>query len=278
MTPAEIAAFGKPDMAEQKLQNILQKQHDNLEARIELIRLYLYRGEFERAKEEAARAKTQWPGEKRFGGLLKCAIRGNTKHKAKARQAPVEDLSRVFTCEKTFSLFKFVFCIVASAVAFSIFYYYMYYLDSGNSSTSGLAKISRMPLNILLLQLAFYAVLLYVLWKGLLNLMKFLFEPELVAVSDSGLMLKSKMLREMLKWEQIRSVQLVEQSQYHKKENMTTYDQWLEVQADREPGVFSPRSFLHRIPRVGLTRFDHLVDLLKDYCPVSAITRNDMAE
>ena len=64
ISAAELTAFGQPELAEQKLQNFIQKQPGDLEAQIELIRLYLYLGEFQQVRKTALGAEVVVPWDK----------------------------------------------------------------------------------------------------------------------------------------------------------------------------------------------------------------------
>ena len=278
LSPSELLAFGQPEVAEQRLQNILQKQHDNLEAQVELIRLYLYLGEFDRAQQEIIQARNRWPAEKRLAGLLRCAERGENKHQRKIRSCRDVTASRFFTGEKFFNLLQFLFSIIFAAGAFALFYYYVYYLDGSNNSRAGLSRVVNMPVNILILQAVFYFVLILILYHGFKNLIYFLFQPHLVAVSPQGLVIKAKCSSLRLTWDQIQSITLVEDSQYHKKENFFTYDYCLDIRPVENRIVWGVKRFLLNIPRSGIGKFRALVTAVREYFPVKEEKRRNGQE
>lgn len=269
LTPAELLAFGQTEPAEQRLQNILHKQPDNLEAQLELIRLYLYQGDYERARQQVEAAKHRWPGEKRLDGFLECARRAERKHRAKSRRAGTSEASPVFTSDKTFYLIRFVFCILVVALAFSVFYYYFYYLDSTSQVGSAAAGLVSRPLPTLVLHGAFYLLLLAIVYLGLRNLVHFLFLPDIVVVKPEGLFLRGKLASLRLPWPEIASATLIERGQWRKKEHHWVYDHWLEIEPSRKPIIFSPKYFLTRIPEASFGKFNGLVDSVKNFTKVA---------
>jgi len=268
LTSAELLAFGQPHTAAQKLQNILQRQPDNLEARLELIRQHLFLGNYEQARQEAQTAKHRWPGEKRLDGFLACAERAERKHLSKSRRTETSGPRKVFTSEKAFHLIRFVFCLLVSALAFAVFFYYFFYLDSSSHVNPRTGRIIIPPLGTLVLYAAFFFILLSILYQGFRNLFHFLFLPDAVAVSQDGLLLKGKFLSVQLSWPEIASVILVEQAHWKRKENHWVYDQWVEIQGSRKATPFSPKYFLTRIPQSCFGQFYDMVSTLKDFTQV----------
>lgn len=262
LTPAELLAFGQPETAEQRLQNILQKQHDNLEAQIELIRLYLHEGEFERARDEALKARQQWNEDTRIKGLMHCADKGLRRDKKILQRYETPGTRLVLASDKTFHLVRFIFCLVTAVVGFSIFYYYTYYLSDSSYYHPG-RGIQIPPLGTLIFHGAFYLIWLMILYRGFKNLLQFLFLPEVIAVREEGLLLKSRLQSLFIPWSAVSEVKVLDKGKFQKKEQYWIFDQTLRIETSTRVGLFA-RQFLLVIPRSSLKRFRELISSLKD--------------
>lgn len=271
LTPAEAVAFGMPEAAEKNLRAILQKQHDHLEAQVELIRLLLHNGEFDRAKEEILKARHQWPGHSRLDGLMRCATRQEKKHRAKSKGLPLSAPEQVSTSDKTFHLIRFVFCIVAAAVSFSVFFYYFYYLDSSSGPRQDGRSLS-LPLGTLILHALYYGLLIWVLIAGLKNLLQFFLLPDVVAVGKEGLFLRSKLQHRRIPWESLSGASKIVLNHHFPKEKLTVFEQGLVLET-RQPKGWVARQFLFKIPRNSIGQFDRLIAALKTHLAVREETR-----
>jgi len=267
LTPAELLAFGDPEAAERQLRAILQKQHDNLDAQIELIRLFLFQGEHKKARSEVMKAKHQWPGEGRLDGLLRCAERGERKHTRLNRRIKTGEADHVSTSDKRFHLLRSIFCFVVAALAYAIFYYYTQYLDgSTNGSAAGTRTISP-PLATLVIHTAFYLVWIGVVLHGLKNLLQYFLLPEIVAVGPQGFVLANKVNRLTLDWGNVQSVTRMHRRKWNAKDNLWISDEWLKIESTRRLGLLS-RVFLTQIPRASLARFQALVQAIEKHTTV----------
>jgi hypothetical protein len=271
LTPAEAAAFGMPEAAEKNLRAILQKQHDHLEAQLELIRLLLHNGEFDRAKEEILKARHQWPGQSRLDGLLQCANRQEKKHRAKSKSLPLSAPEHVSTSDKTFHLLRFAFCIMAAAVSFSIFFYYFYYLDSSSGPRQDGRPLS-LPIGTLVLHALYYGLLIWMLIAGLKNLLQFFLLPDVIALGEEGVFLRSKLQRRLIPWTELTGASKIVLNHFFPKEKLTVFEQGLILEPRQRAGLLS-RQFLLKIPRNSIGQFDRLISALKPHLTVREETR-----
>ena len=257
LSPAELLAFGQPDAAENQLRTILQKQHDNLEALIELVRLYLFLGEFEKAKEELLKARHQWPGQSRLQGLFRCVERQQKKHLSKVKKIAAYEAQHISTCELTFHLIRFVFCILMLAAAFSIFYYYFIYLDSSSGSRSVKSLLS-IPIGTLIIHGLFYFAFLMLIFHAFKNLWYYFMIPSAIAVCDGGLALRFKMRSRFFAWDEA-IITRIEKKHAVKKEKWFILDEYLNILPSRRVGLFG----IH-IPSTSIGQYRGLIRSLKN--------------